>query len=242
MPTMDVLPRNFYTDLVERYGQQTKRPQLQQIQVSRPGVDYNAFYESLGLVGQASKAATEVTRQQAMNTAAQRFLEEQQSLANLAQQQYDLSNVVPQFIMPGGAPAHQTGGRYTQNLPLQRYRVSSGYGPRGSVQGSMKKTSSYHTGIDLAAPTGTPIYATHDGRVTLAGWSGYFGNTIKLSGGNIITQYSHNSRNLVRPGQFVKAGQIIGYVGATGNVTGPHLHYQVYIGGRLVNPTGYHRF
>lgn len=239
MPTLDVRPRNFYTDLVERYNQQTRRPQLQQVEVTRPGVDYSSFYESLGFIGEASRAATDVTRQQAANTAAARYLAEQQEMARAAEREYDLSGIVPRFT---GAQYTKTSGSRFGNLPLRSYRVSSGYGPRHSVQGSVRGTSRYHTGIDLAAPVGTPIYATHDGRVSFSGWNGLYGNTVKLQGGNVVTQYSHNSRNVVRPGDYVRAGQLIGYVGRTGNVTGPHLHYQISIGDRLVNPTSYHRF
>lgn len=242
MPIQDVLPRNFYTDLVQRYNQQTKKPTLPRVDITRPGVDYGTFYESLGLVGEASRAATDVTRQQAANTAASQYLAEQQELARLAEQEYDLSNVVPRFT---GVPSYQTGGKTSArfaNLPLRSYRVTSGFGPRHSVRGSIRGTSRYHTGIDLASPVGTPIYATHDGQVTFSGWNGLFGNTVKVAGGGAVSQYSHNSRNVVRPGDYVRAGQLIGYVGATGNVTGPHLHYELSIGDRLVDPRSYQRF
>ncbi|TYC22582.1 M23 family metallopeptidase [Micromonospora sp. MP36] len=98
-----------------------------------------------------------------------------------------------------------------------------------------------HPGIDLAAPTGTPIVAAADGRVTRAGWYGGYGNYTcidhgRASGQRLSTCYGHQSRLLVSPGQRVRAGQVIGLVGSTGASTGPHLHFEVRLGGRAVDP------
>ena len=98
-----------------------------------------------------------------------------------------------------------------------------------------------HTGIDLAAPQGTPIYAAKGGVVEIAGWSraGY-GYYVKINhGGGVETLYGHMSRIAVRTGQRVKQGSLIGYVGRTGFATGPHLHFEVRIGGRTRNPWSY---
>ena len=95
-----------------------------------------------------------------------------------------------------------------------------------------------HWGVDIGAPHGSPIYAAMDGRVELAGWRGGGGNTVKLShSGGLGTGYLHMSRISVSPGQQVRRGQIIGYVGSTGLSTGPHLHYEVYRNGSAVNPS-----
>ena len=97
--------------------------------------------------------------------------------------------------------------------------------------------SRFHRGIDFGAAHGSPIYAVSDGRVAMAGRAGGHGNHVRLvHGGNMATGYSHMSRFAVRPGQLVRQGQVIGYVGSTGISTGPHLHFEVYRGGAAVNP------
>ncbi|MFE9690237.1 peptidoglycan DD-metalloendopeptidase family protein [Micromonospora sp. NPDC005806] len=98
-----------------------------------------------------------------------------------------------------------------------------------------------HPGVDLAAPAGTPIVAAMDGRVSRAGWYGGYGNYTcvdhgRAEGQRLSTCYGHQSRLLVSPGQRVRAGQVIGLVGSTGAATGPHLHFEVRLGGRPVNP------
>jgi murein DD-endopeptidase MepM/ murein hydrolase activator NlpD len=94
-----------------------------------------------------------------------------------------------------------------------------------------------HAGIDFAAPYGSPIHATADGVVQFAGWHGGHGNFVRLdNGGGIGTGYGHMSRIAVSPGMRVRQGQVIGYVGSTGLSTGAHLHYEMYRGGRPVNP------
>lgn len=94
-----------------------------------------------------------------------------------------------------------------------------------------------HKGIDISAPKGTPILAPADGIVKSAGWRSGFGNAITISHGyGIITKYGHTSKILVKPGQRVKRGDRIALVGKTGLATAPHLHYEVHIHGRAVNP------
>ncbi|MEH0935427.1 peptidoglycan DD-metalloendopeptidase family protein [Micromonospora psammae] len=98
-----------------------------------------------------------------------------------------------------------------------------------------------HAGVDLAAPTGAPILAAAGGRVTRAGWYGGYGNYTcidhgRADGQRLSTCYGHQSRLLVSPGQQVRTGQLIGRVGSTGASTGPHLHFEVRLGGRPVDP------
>lgn len=93
-----------------------------------------------------------------------------------------------------------------------------------------------HTGIDFGARSGTPIVAVTDGRVISAGRAGGCGITVKLDHGSMQTRYCHMSRMAVSRGQSVRRGQVIGYVGSTGLSTGPHLHYEMYRGGRTINP------
>jgi murein DD-endopeptidase MepM/ murein hydrolase activator NlpD len=94
-----------------------------------------------------------------------------------------------------------------------------------------------HAGIDIGAAWGSPIYAVSDGVVTYAGWHGGHGNYVRLQhGGGIDTGYGHMSRFAVGVGMHVARGQVIGYVGATGLATGPHLHYELFRGGQPVDP------
>lgn len=112
---------------------------------------------------------------------------------------------------------------------------TSGYGVRSDPFG---RGRAMHAGIDLSGPSGTPIYATADGTVAEAGWnSGGYGNLIKVDHGRgIETRYGHLSGILVRSGERVTRGQLIGRMGSTGRSTGSHLHYEVRIDGRAVNP------
>jgi murein DD-endopeptidase MepM/ murein hydrolase activator NlpD len=94
-----------------------------------------------------------------------------------------------------------------------------------------------HTGIDIAAPKGTPIYATGDGVVLGAGRESGYGITCQINHGyGYQTLYGHLSKLNVRPGQKVKRGEIIGFVGSTGLSKAPHVHYEVILNGQKVNP------
>jgi murein DD-endopeptidase MepM/ murein hydrolase activator NlpD len=113
-------------------------------------------------------------------------------------------------------------------------RISSSFGMR---RHPLLGYTRMHKGIDIAAPWGAPVYAATDGVVRFAGRSSGYGNFIKLShGGAFGTGYGHLSRILVRSGQSVRKGQVIGAVGSTGMSTGPHLHYELYKNGAAVNP------
>jgi murein DD-endopeptidase MepM/ murein hydrolase activator NlpD len=121
--------------------------------------------------------------------------------------------------------------------PVQGYRLTSAYGEREHpILGGIRM----HEGVDLAVPSGTPIYAPADGLVEMAQRYGSYGNFIKiLHGGEMETRYGHLSAYNVTAGQYVHKGDVIGYVGATGRATGPHLHYEVRIDGHAVNPMPY---
>jgi murein DD-endopeptidase MepM/ murein hydrolase activator NlpD len=111
----------------------------------------------------------------------------------------------------------------------------SGFGYRSDP---FNHRSAMHPGLDLAGPIGTPIYATADGTVARAGWnSGGYGNLVEIDHGRgISTRYGHMSAILVREGDRITRGQQIGRMGSTGRSTGSHLHYEVRIDGRAVNP------
>ena len=117
----------------------------------------------------------------------------------------------------------------------QLNRIASGFGMRiDPVYGTPKM----HKGLDFTAPQGTPIYATGDGIVSLAGYGeGGYGNHVEINHGyGYKTLYGHMVRIKVRSGQKVKRGEVIGWVGSTGKSTGPHCHYEVYVNGNAVDP------
>lgn len=119
-------------------------------------------------------------------------------------------------------------------------RLTSGFGMRRSPFN--RAVMQFHRGVDIAGTHGTPVYATADGRVTTSSYRGGYGNLIIINHGyGFETYYAHLSRFAVSSGQWVKRGQVIGYMGRTGQVTGTHLHYEVHIYGVAVNPLNYMR-
>jgi murein DD-endopeptidase MepM/ murein hydrolase activator NlpD len=127
-------------------------------------------------------------------------------------------------------------------LPLNKTeaRLLSGFGPR---KHPIYKDLRMHTGIDFAGPTGTPIYATGNGAVIEAGYTnGYGGYGICClidHDFDYKTLYAHMSKIVVRKKQKIKRGDLIGYIGSTGDATGPHLHYEVWFNDKKVNPVYY---
>lgn len=112
--------------------------------------------------------------------------------------------------------------------------ITSGYGHRVSPF-TGQRTS--HMGIDIAAPTGTPILAPADGVVIFTGAKDGFGNFIMVAHGyGVVSRYGHNHQNMVQPGQRVSRGEQIGTVGMSGRTTGPHLHYEILVNGNTENP------
>lgn len=121
-------------------------------------------------------------------------------------------------------------GRFSK--PVNGGYVSSAFGNR---------SRGYHTGIDYAISYGTPIYASDGGTVTYSGWSGGYGYMIKINHGNgYETLYAHCSKLKVSSGKKVAKGQVIAYVGSTGNSTGPHLHFEIRKNGSYKNPANFY--
>lgn len=132
------------------------------------------------------------------------------------------------------APRRPGSGALPTSMPVSARAMTSGFGLRNHPLLGGRRA---HQGVDLAAPTGSPITATSDGRVGAANWNGGYGLFVSLNhGGGVETRYGHMSRLNVVPGQQVRKGDVIGYVGSTGRSTGPHLHYEVRQNGRAVNP------
>jgi len=136
----------------------------------------------------------------------------------------------------GGTP-NNVGG-ITWLIPISYTHFSSPFGYRiHPIHGDWR----FHYGVDLSAPEGTPIYASRSGVVNVAayeaGGAGYYVNIDHKDG--FMTRYMHMTHFIVSPGQYVYAGQVIGYCGSTGGSTGPHLHFGVYYNGVAVNPADY---
>lgn len=117
------------------------------------------------------------------------------------------------------------------SFPLPGANVTSYFGPRWKKQ---------HKGIDLQTFKGDSIRATFDGEVVFSGVGRGFGNLVRIKHENgLETYYAHNTRNLVKKGDFVKAGQVIALLGQTGRATGPHLHFETHFKGKARNPANF---
>ena len=121
-----------------------------------------------------------------------------------------------------------------QFMPADRGSISSGYGYR---RDPFNGGGAMHSGLDFRAAYGSPIFAAADGVVSFVGYKGGYGKTVEISHGNgLMTRYAHMSRYSATKGQRVVAGKLIGAIGSTGRSTGPHLHFEVRINNRAVNP------
>ena len=102
--------------------------------------------------------------------------------------------------------------------------------------------SERHTGIDIATPYGTPVHTVAEGMVTFAGVRHGYGNVVEIDHGNgYMTRYAHNSALDVHAGQHVQVGDVIAQAGSTGHSTGPHVHFEVWYDGRVINPLAFVR-
>jgi len=142
-------------------------------------------------------------------------------------------------------PANGSGGQTGSNnvngttwiVPINYTYFSSPYGYRIHPIGGDWRM---HNGVDLSAPSGTPIYAARSGKVYYRGWWGTGGNTIMINHQDgYISRYLHMESFAVSNGEWVAQGQVIGYCGSTGGSTGPHLHYEMQYNGSYVNPADY---
>lgn len=127
----------------------------------------------------------------------------------------------------------------TLRQPLQSYRLTQ---PFGCKTNPLYGTNSCHPGLDMAAPSGTPLYASADGTVVMAQWYDGYGLCVVIRHDNgLATLYAHQSALAVQEGDRVAAGQVIGYVGSTGNSTGPHVHWEVRVFGDVKDPVPFMR-
>lgn len=130
-----------------------------------------------------------------------------------------------------------SGGKASLGLSLIRPvsgTITSRFGARSNIR------SSSHTGLDIAAPIGTPVKAAASGIVTFSGWKGSYGYMIVISHGNgLQTYYGHCSKLYAKNGQTISQGDVVATVGSTGNSTGPHLHLEIRVNGTAYNPQNY---
>ena len=159
----------------------------------------------------------------------------ERSERELKRQSDSLANIISKSTKNSGV---SVGGGFI--MPVAG-RISSPFGWRTHP---IFKSRTFHSGIDIAAPMGTPIKAANAGKVIYSGWYGGYGRVVILDHGSCTGQptttlYAHQSKQKVTVGQNVVRGQIIGLVGSTGYSTGPHLHFEVRINGKPSNPNNY---
>jgi murein DD-endopeptidase MepM/ murein hydrolase activator NlpD len=206
-------------------------------------------FESVdGMQTMLARQATEATRQRYQETAQlfrslglnpNRFARSQRGVGGPFEAVRPLQNADPQFRELFASwrqleQLEQGAIAIPSAMPVSNANFTSGFGVRSDP---FRGRAAMHAGIDLAGPTGTPIYATADGIVNRSEYAGAYGNLVEINHGQgIQTRYGHLSRLIAQPGQRVKRGELIGLMGSTGRSTGPHLHYEVRIDGRAVNP------
>jgi murein DD-endopeptidase MepM/ murein hydrolase activator NlpD len=200
----------------------------------------NTFREYLdGLRAELVRQREEEQRRQAALRQSQREVDDaraevvlsNEALTEMLDALNEEANRLTQIIISQMSGADFIGGEFIWPV---RGRVSSEFGYRVHP---VLRTRRMHTGIDIAAPTGTPILAANSGTVIVQGWNNSYGNMIIIDhGGGIATLYAHNSVNSVNVGDIVVQGQEIGRVGSTGMSTGPHLHFEVRVDGQFRNP------
>lgn len=155
----------------------------------------------------------------------------------------DLIRPGQRLIIPGATAAIPL--RVVRSEPFSSASASIVRGFQWPARGVLRsrfgwRWRRHHDGIDIAAPYGTPVLAAKAGRVIFAGWYYSYGRTVIVDHSNgVTTLYGHNSRLLVRVGEAIEAGELISRVGSSGRSTGPHLHFEIRVNGRPVNPLKY---
>jgi septal ring factor EnvC (AmiA/AmiB activator) len=199
------------------------REEAESLRSSRALAVADARARTERLAGQEDDLEAEEERLEALIRA--QLQEDEQRRRRLEEERRESATATAPTSPSGGGTVSSGGYGWPMCAP-----VTSEYGPRwGRV----------HRGIDQGASSGTPIGAAKAGRVIFAGWQGGYGNVILIDHGGAVSAYAHQSRFAVGQGESVARGQTIGYVGSTGNSTGPHLHLEIRVNGSAVNPRQY---
>lgn len=194
---------------------------------------------------EAAQAKTELStkRQQQQSLLVQvkqQEKEEWEEVERLAQEEENWKKQILKLQAQLKASNPSKGNGKISTWPLPGYNeISSPFGWRTNP---ITGKRAIHQGIDIPAPTGTPIVAAASGTVIFSGWDNIYGYWVMVDiGGGIVTSYGHNSKNAVKVGQTVEAGDVLAYVGSTGWSTGPHVDFGVRINGNPVDPIVYFR-
>lgn len=211
-----------------------KRDDLQTTQDEQKNYQENLSYK-------ADELAANEKQQAALQESLEAYKSEQEAeydriASEMASVSSEIAAMSRQSAAAGGIPYS---GTFVWPTPSCTSN-SSAYGWRiHPIFGTRK----FHAGEDIPAGYGAEILAAASGTVTTAGWvSGYGNYTVIDHGGGVMTAYGHQSSQVVSVGQYVEQGQVIGYVGSTGNSTGPHLHFEVYVNGQTTDPKSYFTF
>lgn len=218
--------------LVERIDERRQATEQQVVQLERMPRQVEEEQRKI----EAAQAAIEVEKGQRAELAAAAEDEVRKANAEIAQLEADaayLTARIEAVTSSGGGYTGEWSGPWARPV---NGRLTSPFGYRIHPILRVRKM---HTGVDLSAPSGTPIMAAGDGKVIYRGWRGGYGNTVIVDhGGGRTTLYAHMSGFTCAVGQVVQSGQQIGKVGSTGLSTGPHLHWEVRINGQPTNPFG----
>ena len=211
-----------------------KRDDLQTTQDEQKNYQENLSYK-------ADELAANEKQQAALQESLEAYKSEQEAeydrvASEMASVSSEIAAMSRQSAAAGGIPYSGTfvwpTPSCTSNSSAYGWRIHPIYGTR-----------KFHAGEDIPAGYGAEILAAASGTVTTAGWvSGYGNYTVIDHGGGVMTAYGHQSSQAVSVGQYVEQGQVIGYVGSTGNSTGPHLHFEVYVNGQTTDPMSYFSF
>lgn len=206
----------------------------------------NSVSPSSSLMGEVSSQLSDANKtgalNQARNLAAQTELDEHELLAAVKQGIDWLSreaSVQEQALQELSLAAEQKSSRWAATPSIWPVKgwITSGFGPRVSP---FTEKPAWHDGLDIGAAANAPVQAPAQGRVTTVAFDSKLGNLVKLDHGfGIETLYGHLAKALVKEGQRVKRGDVVGLVGSTGLATGPHLHYMVKVNGQTFDPTKY---
>lgn len=218
-----------------------KRAEADEILVELNEVDreLQEMYDEMA-AEESALSASIAASEKAYNEAKQREEEErkrQEALQNQQNNNSSSNNSSSNSSSSNDSSSSSSSSNEGWRVPCSYSRLTSPYGWRvHPITGK----NSFHNGIDLAGPQGTPIYAARSGTVTTATYSGAYGYYVTINHGDGYSSlYAHMTHYVVGSGQYVSQGQVIGYMGSTGWSTGPHLHYTIYYNGNTVNPANY---